>query len=215
MKYSTIVFDMDGTLSDTSPGVFAGVRRTLAILGRPQLSEERLRTFIGPPTADSFQRECGMTREQAVEATLLFRDYYSVTGVYDSKLYEGMQELLKLLKSAGAKVTVATLKPEDEAENLLRKENALEYFDAVSGSGPLGVSRKEDTIINGLTRAGVYSLDGVLMVGDSEYDAIGAEKVGVDFCAARYGFGLTDRIVARHPCVMEIWSPLELWEKLQ
>ena len=213
MKYQAYIFDMDGTLADTSPGVFEGVRRTMQALGEPPVPEEQLGRFIGPPLWTSFRETGKLPPERVAEAVELFRGYYSKTGIYESNLYPGMRELLTALQASGAALLVATLKLEGLAQTMV-KHVGLDCFTAVVGADPEGHRTKRDTIALGMELAGVTDPKRVLMIGDSEFDAIGAAEAGVDFCAALYGFGLDEAKADLHPCVFKIREPLELLEKL-
>lgn len=213
-NYQTFVFDLDGTLADTSPGVFAGVSRTLSLLGREPLPEERLRRFIGPPLHQSFSRDLGMEEEEVRRAVLLFRDYYKSEGLYHSDLYPGMDTLVRTLKQRGCTLVVATLKREEQAITVVEHLGLTDCFSTVIGSDDAEQRTKKDTIDLALELAGITSRETALMIGDSEFDAVGAEQAGVDFCAALYGFGLTPETLENHPCMLAIQSPLELLDKL-
>lgn len=215
MKYNHFIFDMDGTLADTSPGVFEGVRLTLRQMGEPPLPESELRRFIGPPLHHSFQEICGMDEEKAMEATLCFRSYYKREGVFRCELYDGMETLLRTLKAEGYKLMVATLKREEQAKRLAKHLGIADCFSAVVGSDDSEQRTKKDTIEIAMQLSGISGPEGVLMIGDSEYDAVGAAQAGVDFCAATYGFGLTPEVLKRHSYQLKITSPLELLEKIK
>ncbi len=213
MKYNSFIFDMDGTLADTSPGVYEGVRLVLRQMNEPALPEDQLSRFIGPPLHLSFREICGMDEERAMEATLRFRAYYK-NGVFNSRLYDGMETLLKTLREKGCHLMIATLKRETEAKRLAEHLGIASLFDAIVGSDDEEKRTKKDTIEIGLALSGVSNPTSALMIGDSEFDAVGAEQAGVDFCAATYGFGLTPEILKKHHFKMKIASPLELLEKI-
>ena len=215
MKYNHFIFDMDGTLADTSPGVFEGVRLTLRQMGEPLLPESELRRFIGPPLHHSFQEICGMDEERAMEATLRFRSYYKDEGVFRSRLYDGMETLLRTLRAEGHKLMVATLKREEQAQSLVKYLGIADCFSAVVGSDDGEQRTKKDTIEIAMELSGIGSPKNVLMIGDSEFDAVGAAQAVVDFCAATYGFGLTPEVLKQHSYKLEIASPLELLEKIK
>ncbi len=210
MKYSDFIFDMDGTLADTSPGVFEGVRRTLRQMGAPSLPEQELRRFIGPPLHLSFHEICGMDEAKAMEATLLFREYYKKEGVFNSTLYDGMETLLRTLKAKGCRLMVATLKREAQAVSLVEHLGIADCFTAVVGSDDAEKRTKKDVIELAMALSGIPGPDGVLMIGDSKFDAVGAEQAGVDFCAVTYGFGFTPATLDRYRHQAAIASPLEL-----
>ena len=214
MKYQNFIFDLDGTLADTSPGVYEGVNRTLALMGRDALPECMLRRFVGPPLQESFCKLCGMTEADMHRAVALFRDYYKAEGLYKSALYPGMDALIQTLKRRGGTLMVATLKREEQAITVIEHLGLFPYMSAVVGSDDEGQRTKKDTIDMAMRLSGAADYTASLMIGDSESDAIGAERAGVDFCAATYGFGLTPELIAKHPCAMQIAAPLELLERL-
>ncbi len=216
MNYDAFIFDMDGTLADTSPGVFAGLKITFDALGIPIPGDEVMRKFIGPPLISSFKREYDMDDAQAYRAAGVFRSFYGERGMFMCELYPGMRELLFRLKNAGARLTVATLKLESSARHIVEHLGLSGVFDAVIGADPGGIRTKKDTVLFGLAEAGCVSPDRALLIGDSEYDAVGARQAGVDFCAAMYGFGFDDpSLVDKNPCAYRIYSPMELWDIME
>ncbi len=214
MKYRNFIFDLDGTLADTSPGVFEGIRLVLRQMGEPPVPEDQLSRFIGPPLHISFAAVCGMKDPRLHEAVGIFREYYKNGGVYNSVLYPGMEQLLRTLKEQGAVLMVATLKREEQAVSLIEHMGLSSLFSAVVGGDDAELRTKKDNIELAMRLSGASDKSATLMIGDSEFDAVGAEQAGVDFCAANYGFGLTPEVIAKHPCAVEIASPLELLEKL-
>lgn len=214
MKYKHFIFDMDGTLADTSPGVYKGVRLVLGQMGEPQVPDSELSRFIGPPLHRSFHEICGMDEKRAMEATLRFRSYYE-EGVFNSRLYDGMETLLRTLQAEGSKLMVATLKREAQAVSLAEHLGIAGCFSAVVGSDDEEKRTKKDTIEIALELSGISDPSEVLMIGDSAFDAVGAAQAGVDFCAATYGFGLPPEVLKEHDYAMAIASPLELLSKIR
>lgn len=190
MKYKTVIFDVDGTLFDTSQGIFDCIRFVLESMKYPQLEEQQLRKFIGPSVFDSFMGICGMSSEEAQKATQIYRSSYVDKFIGCSRLYDGMDVLLKELKSNGVKIGIATMKTGPQIEKLLDIFNLTEVFDSVSYAVPSGKKSKSD-IINEVLEATGTAPENAVMIGDSIYDGIGAEKSDVDFIAVSYGFGIT------------------------
>lgn len=150
-----------------------------------------------------------------MEATLRFRSYYKDEGVFRSRLYDGMETLLRTLKAAGYTLMVATLKREEQAQSLVKHLGIADFFSAVVGSDDSEQRTKRDTIEIAMQLSDISSPEGVLMIGDSEFDAVGAAQAGVDFCAVTYGFGLTPEVLKQHSYKLEIASPLELLGKIK
>jgi phosphoglycolate phosphatase len=197
MRYSTVIFDLDGTLLDTSEGIMVGVNYTAEKLGLPELTSERKKSFIGPPLIDSFIREFDLSENKAREAVGIYRQRYNEKGLYEAKQYNRIKELLVTLKEKNCKTAVATLKRDDFAKQILSHFELAEYFDVIKGIENDNNSKSE-IILMCLKKLEQNDLSKVVMVGDSEYDAIGAEQVGIDFIAVTYGFGFKDRTDVRN-----------------
>lgn len=187
-KYRLIVFDLDGTLLDTSEGIMSAVRFAISKSGKKMLSEEEIASFIGPPIQDSFATAFKLEMAEANDMARLFRDRYSTEDLLLAKPYAGIYELLEELSARGILSAVATYKREDYAVRLLKANHFDQYMNAMYGSDMEGLLKKQDIIQKCIQNAGVDKGQ-VLMVGDTQNDAIGAEKIGVDFAAVSYGFG--------------------------
>ena len=138
--FDTVIFDLDGTLSDNSDGIIGSVRYALDRLGRPMPGDNVVRRFIGPPLVMSFKRHCGMESAESLEALRLYRERYEVTGYLENRLYPGIRPLLTELKRRGTKLAVATGKPQQITESILEYFGILNLFDRVEGSAPEAVS---------------------------------------------------------------------------
>lgn len=187
-KYKLVVFDLDGTLLDTSEGIMSSVRYAIEKTGRNMLSSEEIAAFIGPPIQDSFAAAYGLDKSAANEMAKVFRERYSSEDLLLAKPYEGIYDLLQELSVRGTKTAVATYKREDYAVRLLKSYHFDEYMDTMYGSDMEGLLKKQDIIEKCIAAAGVTK-EQVLMVGDTFNDEVGAEKLGVDFAAVSYGFG--------------------------
>lgn len=196
MKYSTVIFDLDGTLLDTSEGIMAGARYTANIVGSPELTIDQQKSFIGPPVVDSFIRECGLSASKAREAVEIYRQRYKEKGLYEAKHYIGVKELLLRLKEKECKTAVATLKRDDFAKEILNHFELNEYFDVIKGIDNQDSHSKSDIILMCLKELAQTDISKVVLIGDSIYDAIGAEQVGIDFIAVTYGYGFKNHIDA-------------------
>ena len=186
--YHTILFDLDGTLLDTSKGVFGSVRYAQQKMGFPPLPEARLQEFVGPPPVKSYQKIFGVDEASAQKAAAFHREYGKIKGILEAEHYPGMKKLLETLKNSGKKIGVATLKREDIAKQVLKNFELFHYFDTVVGIDQGESLTKADTIRIALQRMEESSKQAVL-IGDSLYDAVGAREAGIDFIGVTYGFG--------------------------
>ena len=189
-----VIFDLDGTLLDTSPGIMESVRYAAEKLGYPPLTEEQLLSFIGPPLKDSFVRcyDCGMP--QAEELTAAYREHYREGALLNAKPYDGMETLLEALKQRGLCAAVATGKPQAFSERILRHFGLERFFRVIHGSDMEGKLKKSDLIRLCAEDTGIPR-DQCVMVGDSEHDARGAREAGVPFIGVSYGFGNRDEML--------------------
>ena len=187
MRWKNVIFDLDGTLFDTSAGILHGIRRALRECGFETLGDRELYKFIGPPLHFSFREFCGMTEEEAERAKKIYRDYYREKGVYECLPYEGAEECLRRLRAAGARIAVATSKPIFFAEQILKRFGFYSLFDAVCGAESDERSGKTEIVRRAMTQLSAGSADTV-MVGDRKYDIIGAAECGVPCIAIDTGF---------------------------
>lgn len=193
MNYSTVIFDLDGTILDTSKGIMSCVSYTANKMGASQLTIAQQKSFIGPPLIDSFIRECGFTYNKAREAVALYRKRYKEKGLYEAKHYNQMKELLILLKKKKYTIAVATLKRDDLACEIIKHFGLLEFFDSIKGIDYKDKLSKADIISMCLGEIGQDDLSKTVMIGDSVYDAIGAKEIGIDFIAVTYGYGFKSK----------------------
>ena len=187
-KYSCFIFDLDGTLMDTSEGILRSVEETLQELNIPIPEEAVLKTFIGPPIYESFQKHCGMNPEQCDIATDMFRNIYKDKHLLLAETYSGVFPLLKYLKKNNVKLAVATNKRYDYAYDLLKHYSFTDYFDCIEGTDFENKLKKTDVIQNCLKKLNMLAEKSV-MVGDSSSDSKGANNCQMDFIAVTYGFG--------------------------
>ena len=134
MKITTVLFDLDGTLTDSGPGIMNSVKYALEKAGEPVPKIEELRKFIGPPLKGQFMEHCGISEERAAEMVTLYREYFTVTGIFENSVYDGVEEMLKTLKEAGIKIAMATSKPEKFAKIIADHFGLAKYFDVIGGA---------------------------------------------------------------------------------
>lgn len=192
--YKFIAFDLDGTLTDPESGLTSGFAYALSKMGIDYGDKKSLRRFIGPPLKAEFRAVYGMNDSEAEECVRLFREYFSVYGWWDNRLYDGVGKMLSELKKSGKTVILATSKPEVFAIKILRLFDILKYFDFVGGA-TLDHSRVEKNAVL------AYALDSVgaersasILVGDRVYDAEGAALCGIDSLGVLYGHGSREEV---------------------
>ena len=188
MSYRLFLFDLDGTLVDTSPGIMASVRHVEQRLGLSPLPEETLRRFIGPPLEDSFMKYYGADPAQARRMVDVYRERYGVTGFREGRVYPGILEALDAIEAAGCVAAVATLKHHEMAALSLKAFGLGHRFAAVAAGTDQHPS-KADLIRQAMGELGWEDPASAVILGDSRYDGVGALEAGVDFAAAAYGFG--------------------------
>lgn len=187
--YELVIFDLDGTLLDTTEGIVNAISYTIEAFGLEKLSCEKLLKFIGPPVQESFIREYGVDSEKAQELAECFRDYYKEKTLFGAKAYDGIYELLDHLSENEVKIAVATYKREDYAVKLLKHFGFDRYSEMLYGADNFNKLTKADIIIKCIEKAGIKDKKKVLMVGDSIKDKEGADHLGIDFIGVTYGFG--------------------------
>ncbi len=195
--YDVIMFDLDGTLTDSGPGIRNSVAHSLGHFDIEAPDPNALNVFIGPPLMDSFKRYYGFDDRQARQAVVYYREYYEAKGIFENSVYDGIEDLLRSLKEAGRTVVMATSKPEAFAVRILGYFGIGHYFDYKAGAS-MDESRtdKAKVIAYALDKAGVTDPSRVLMVGDREHDVVGARKNGVDCAGVLYGYGSREELEA-------------------
>ncbi|MGI5968047.1 MULTISPECIES: HAD hydrolase-like protein [Anaerotruncus] len=191
MKYEVVLWDFDGTMVDTSEGIFQSLRYAFDKMRLPAPSGEILSKFIGPPLTRIFRECVGLDDRQAADAVRFFREDYRERGIFVAKVYGGIHELVLKLKAAGVRNAVSTLKPERMARQLLEKYGMLDALETCCGTVESRSENidKSEIISRTLDRMGYTDLAKVVMIGDTGHDASGACKAGVDFISAAYGYG--------------------------
>jgi len=199
MPYKNVLFDLDGTLTDPYPGMAKSLRYALDKFGIVEDNAEKIRQLIGPPLYRSFIDVYGFDESKAKMAVGYYREYYSDTGLYENRLYENVDNMLKTLKGMGKICVIATSKPQDFAQEVLRYFEIGGYFDEVVGSNLEGAFyEKADIIRVAIEKRGLNKAETV-MVGDRKYDILGARKNGIDSIAVAYGYGTMEELEESKP----------------
>ena len=192
-NYKYLLFDLDGTLTDSAEGIINCVKHALDTMGLEV--PDRLERFLGPPLYDSFAEFCGMNEEQVLEAVRIYRERYRDIGLFENRPYEGTEEMLGRLKNGGKELFVATSKPETFAVRILEKFGLSDYFRIIGGADINGSRNEKWEVIDYvLKKAGVTSRENVLMIGDRKHDIIGAHKTGLKCLGVLWGYGTREEL---------------------
>lgn len=186
--YNTILFDLDGTLLDTTNGVVDAVKITIEDYGFDMPSEEILKTFVGPPMQKSMAEKFNLDEAYALKVANKFRANYKKYSLYNAELYPGILKMFNRLKSNGFKLAIATNKSHENAEGIIKHFGLNKYCDFYMGSDLDGKLTKADIVSKCIDILDANKNKTVL-IGDSEFDLVGANQVGIDFIGVTYGFG--------------------------
>ena len=190
MTYTHILFDLDGTLTDSSPGIVRSIQHALVKMGLEEKDEDKLRSFVGPGLKYTFRRNYFYEEEDVEQAVKFYRSYFSTKGIFENELYEGAVDLLKSLHDDGIKIALATAKPTYFANIILKHFEIRDYFDVVVGSHLNGNrTDKREIIAEVMDQLGLPEVKQCLMVGDREYDIMGAKHHGIKTVGVNYGYG--------------------------
>ena len=193
--YKIVLFDLDGTLTDPGLGITNSVMYALKKFNIEVEDRTSLYKFIGPPLRDSFDKYYHLSDEEITRAVAYYREYFSVKGIYENTMYDGIAELLEQIKDSGRKVVLATSKPEEFAAEILRYFRIDQYFDFIAAATMDGTrNSKADVIAYALESCSVTDLSSVVMIGDREYDINGAKEAGIDSIGVLYGYGSREEL---------------------
>ena len=182
-----IFFDLDGTLTDSGEGIINCAILALEHFGLPVPSREEMGVFVGPPLDQTFLK-FGVPADKTQEAVDVFRSRYLVVGKFENAPYPGIHQLLATLKSQGHRLFVATSKPETTAVEILHKFDLAKYFEVICGATLDGTRvHKADVIAYLLDKIGTR--ENLLMVGDTEFDVVGAAAHGIATIGVAWGYG--------------------------
>lgn len=211
MKYKAILFDLDGTLTESGIGITKSVQQALERMGRPEPDLEKLRVFVGPPLKAQFMAYAGFTEDEAEQAIKLYRERYTTVGIFENAVYDGIEAMLNALKQEGYVLAVASSKPEVFVKQILEHFHLNHYFTEMVGSELNGGrSRKSEVVEEALRRLNLSEdREHVIMVGDKEHDVLGAREAGMNCVAVTWGYGTEEELTASHP-MLTISHPDEL-----
>ena len=193
--YSTVLFDLDGTLTDPGLGITNSVMYALEKFNIKVEDRTSLYKFIGPPLKESYEKYYHLSDEEIARAVAYYREYFSEKGIYENELYDGITEVLRQIKSSGRKVILATSKPEEFAVKILKHFKIDHYFD-FTACATMDETRtnKAEVIAYALELGQITDLQSTVMIGDREYDIIGAKAAGLDSIGVLYGYGSREEL---------------------
>lgn len=196
-RYPTVLFDLDGTLTDPFEGIARSICYALGQLGYPTPTNAELRSWIGPSLRGSFATIFGADSALTEQAMALYRERYGPTGIYENAVYAGISELLADLASGGSRVCLATGKPQIFAQRILEHFELARYFTFIGGAS-LDTSResKADVIGYVLAELPAPARARAVMVGDREHDVFGARQHDLPTIGVAYGYGSRDELLA-------------------
>lgn len=199
MKYKIALFDLDGTITDSGPGIVNSIRYALEKYRLPVPDEEILRTFVGPPLKEQFQAVCGLDEAESVRMVEAYREYYTEKGIFENSVYSGVPEMLECLKEGGVRILMATAKPEKFARRIAEHFDFAKYFEFIGGACMDGRRTDKYEVIE-------YVIDSceipdearksAIMIGDRSHDMIGAKKAGLHSLGVLYGYGSREELEA-------------------
>jgi len=189
-KASILLFDLDGTLTDPKEGILNSIHYALKKKGIIEKHPEELLSFIGPPLHFSFQNRYHLNDQETIEMVRVFREYFSSKGIFENTLYSGIPELLEELKKKNKTISLATAKPSHFAKQVLEHFKIAPYIDFIAGANTDGSrTDKKEIVAYAKEITGNKAYAEYLMIGDREYDIMGAHFNQVEACWVRYGYG--------------------------
>lgn len=187
--YNYVLFDLDGTLTDSKEGIIKSVEYALLQMGESTAGRLDQHTVVGPPLLTTFQKAYGFSEEKARRTYAYFQERYSSVGKFENRAFDGIVPMLKRLKEQGIRSFVATSKPQVHAQAICEKFGIAPYIEKIAGPAVGGTETKADIIQRILSYIGPAYQGQAVMVGDRKYDVIGARTAGLPVIAVGYGYG--------------------------
>ena len=191
-----VLIDLDGTISDSSPGMLTGFRKVFDRFDMEQPSDESIRRHFGPPLAVTWREVYGMTDEQIVVGLEVYREYYHDVGMFENNLYDGIPDLIKDLHAKGVTLSTATSKPEFSASRIIEHFGLREYFTFI-GAADLAGTRDDKSAVIAHTLENLQASSqthSIVMMGDRRHDVEGARENGIDTIGVLWGYGTAEEL---------------------
>lgn len=186
--YNTILFDLDGTIIDSSAGIIDSLKYTLDKSDIKNIDKSELNSFIGPPLELTLKEKFDMSNGEAEEFINTFRSHYTEYNIYNFSMYDGIQDLLKELKKLNCKLAVATYKKEHLAKRIIKHANLEKYFEIIAGC-PIDKTVGKNIIVHNCIQNMNADKKRTILIGDSKHDGIAAVSNNIKFVSVLYGFG--------------------------
>ncbi len=213
MKYKYILFDLDGTLSQSASGIRYSLEKTCEDMGVSGVDLSDYTRYIGPPLLDTCRNICKFPDSIYDKAYSVYMKHYAEKGIFMNKPYDGIENVLKTLKGNGFKLAVCSSKLEENSRKVVDILGLTKYFDAVCGSNRDSTRKdKKDLIPYALEKLGGNTEEAV-MIGDTYFDSLGAELCSVDFIACAFGYGSADEM-KKYPYIYEAEKPEDILDIL-
>ncbi|WP_338115945.1 HAD family hydrolase [Paenibacillus monticola] len=193
-RFTSILFDLDGTLTDPKEGITKSVEFALNKFNIQVEHLDELLSYIGPPLVDSFMEFHAFSAEQAQQAVVFYRERYSSIGLFENKVIDGIPQLLEDLKNLGYSLYVATSKPTVFAEEILKEYKLDSYFKHIVGSNLDGTRSKKQEVIQYVLDQNLIQPEHALMIGDRKHDIIGAIGCGLECLGVTFGYGSEEEL---------------------
>ena len=194
MNYKTAIFDLDGTITDSGPGIMNAIRYAVKKRGLPDVPEEVLRSFIGPPLKEQFRSVFGLSDDEGTIMVATYREYYGEKGIFENRVYDGVPEVLQKLQEAGVRILMATSKPEKYAKQIAEHFGFDKYFDFIGGACMDGRRTDKHDVIEYVIDSCKVCRENTVMIGDRRHDMIGASKAGIRSIGVLYGYGSREEL---------------------
>lgn len=197
--YNYVLFDLDGTLTDSAEGIIKSVEYALIQMGESTEGRLDQHTVIGPPLVTTFEKVYGFSKEKARETYACFQERYDSIGKFENKAFDGIVPLLRDMQAAGIHSFVATSKPQVHAQAICEKFGILPYVEEIAGPAVGGTDSKADIMRRILSHIDMQETEEAVMVGDRRFDVLGAREVGIPVIAVGFGYGSDEERKAYPP----------------
>ena len=194
--FEAVLFDLDGTVSESHPGIIASARQALEEYGWPMPADFDYRKFIGPPIVQSLMQYAGMPEKEAEVCLTLYRKYYNGGEIFNAAAYPGIPELMRRLKARGVRVCLATSKPQQMAEKVAEHLGISRWLSCLAGADAADKESDKPGLIARCLRETGVPKEKAVMIGDTRFDAEGAAAAGVRFIGVLYGYGTREEMAA-------------------
>ncbi|MBR6951840.1 MAG: HAD hydrolase-like protein [Oscillospiraceae bacterium] len=193
--YENILFDLDGTVTESAPGIFQSIRYAMDRMNVPLPDSLDMSVFIGPPLTVSFRSILGLSESDADRAVSFYREYYGDRGLFECRVYPGVPELLTRLRAEGRTVALATAKPETFSRRILDHFGLTDRFTFIGGASLDASRRTKDAVIaHVLPQLPGAFAENTIMVGDRDQDVTGARNNGIGCIGVLYGYGSAEEL---------------------